>query len=193
MMCEIQIARLNDINTNHMFTCHILAVIFSPHTVVNFITLPHSLGDKFPTYTKWYIIRQHMTQYIWYHRSRPRDHSGYGLSQWVEVLSFNTFTEMKMSFWCNFCHWLHWKLSKWQLSVHPVTKLSSKWRHFHSSVLSLTGGSIHKMIRETTADYIHLINLKLSQNETVSQDRWSIYSNTDYYQSEKWIYFYSAS
>ena len=46
-----------------------------------------------------------------------------------------TFTETKMSsFWWNFHHWLHWKLSVWQLSVQPVMKISSKWRHFRFSV-----------------------------------------------------------
>ena len=30
----------------------------------------------------------------------------------------------------NFNHWLHWKLSFWQLPVQPVIKISSKWRHF---------------------------------------------------------------
>ena len=34
-------------------------------------------------------------------------------------------TEMS-SFWQNFHHWLHWKLSFWQLPVHPVMKISSK-------------------------------------------------------------------
>ena len=38
------------------------------------------------------------------------------------------------SFWWNFHHWLHWKLSKWQLPVQPVMKISSKWRHFRFSV-----------------------------------------------------------
>ena len=40
-----------------------------------------------------------------------------------------TETEM-LSFWWNFNHWLHRKLSFWQLSVQPVMKISSKWRHF---------------------------------------------------------------
>ena len=45
-----------------------------------------------------------------------------------------TSTETKMSsFWWNFHHWLHWKLSKWQLPVQPVIKISSKWRHFRFS------------------------------------------------------------
>ena len=42
------------------------------------------------------------------------------------------------SFWWNFHHWLHWKLSKWQLPVQPVMKISSKWRHFRFSVCGAT-------------------------------------------------------
>ena len=38
------------------------------------------------------------------------------------------------SFWRNFHHWLHWKLSFWQLPVQPVMIISSKWRHFRFSV-----------------------------------------------------------
>ena len=38
-----------------------------------------------------------------------------------------------MSFWRNFHHWLHRKLSKWQLSVQSVIKISSKWHHFRFS------------------------------------------------------------
>ena len=45
----------------------------------------------------------------------------------------STETEM-LSFWWNFNHWLHRKLSFWQLSVQPVMKISSKWRHFCFSV-----------------------------------------------------------
>ena len=37
------------------------------------------------------------------------------------------------SFWRNFNHWLHWKLSFWQLPVQPVMKISSKRRHFRFS------------------------------------------------------------
>ena len=47
-----------------------------------------------------------------------------------------TSTETKMSsFWRNFHHWLHWKLSFWQLPVQPVMNISSKWRLFRFSVL----------------------------------------------------------
>ena len=52
------------------------------------------------------------------------------------LLSIYTETEMS-SFWWNFHHWLHWKLSKWQLPVQPVIKISSKWRHFRFSVQSI--------------------------------------------------------
>ena len=37
------------------------------------------------------------------------------------------------SFWRNFNHWLHRKLSKWQLWVQSVIKISSKWQHFRFS------------------------------------------------------------
>ena len=40
----------------------------------------------------------------------------------------------KMSFWWNFHHWQHRKLSVWQLTVLSVVKISSKWRHFCFSV-----------------------------------------------------------
>ena len=51
----------------------------------------------------------------------------------LHVNTLYTETEMS-SFWWNFHHWLHWKLSKWQLPVQPVMKISSKWRHFRFSV-----------------------------------------------------------
>ena len=55
-----------------------------------------------------------------------------------------SFTETKMSsFWRNLHHWLHWKLSKWQLSVQPVMKISSKWQHFRFSV-RVRNNEIHK-------------------------------------------------
>ena len=43
-------------------------------------------------------------------------------------------TEM-LSFWWNFRHWLHWMMSKGQLPVQPVIKISSKWRHFCVNVV----------------------------------------------------------
>ena len=37
--------------------------------------------------------------------------------------------ETELSFWRNFHHWLHRKLSLWQIRVQQATKISSKW-HF---------------------------------------------------------------
>ena len=52
----------------------------------------------------------------------------YPLTHW----GLNEITEMEMlTFWWNFHHWLHWKLTKWQLPVQLVMKISSKWQHFH--------------------------------------------------------------
>ena len=49
---------------------------------------------------------------------------------------FPRYTETQMSsFWRNFHHWLHRKLSKWQLSVQSVIKISSKWQQFRFSEL----------------------------------------------------------
>ena len=54
---------------------------------------------------------------------------------WNKSKDVSLYTETKMlSFWRNFNHWLHWKLSLWQLPVQPVMKISSKWRHFRFSV-----------------------------------------------------------
>ena len=51
------------------------------------------------------------------------------------LMCWQPYTETKMSsFWRNFHHWLHWKLSFWQLPVQPVMNISSKWRLFRFSV-----------------------------------------------------------
>ena len=53
------------------------------------------------------------------------------------------YTETEMwSFWRNLRHWMHWKLSFWQVPMQPVTKISSKWRHFHFSLAVLTLGTL---------------------------------------------------
>ena len=65
------------------------------------------------------------------------------------------------SFWRNFNHWLHRKLSKWQLSVQSVIKISSKWQHFRFSV------SVHKL----TWKWHHVFLLeewKFCQNDNIS-------------------------
>ena len=33
----------------------------------------------------------------------------------------------EMLFWRNFCHWLRRKFLKWQLLVHPIIQIASKW------------------------------------------------------------------
>ena len=46
-----------------------------------------------------------------------------------------SYTEREMSsFWWNFHHWLHWKLSFCELPVQSVTKIPSKWQYFCFSV-----------------------------------------------------------
>ena len=69
----------------------------------------------------------------WWIATAARNHSI--LAIFCTAVDFPTFTETVMpSFWWNFHHWLHWKLSKWQLPVQPVIKISSKRRHFRFSV-----------------------------------------------------------
>ena len=65
------------------------------------------------------------------------------LTCWAHTQN-DPYTETEMSsFWRNFRHWLHWKLSFWQLSVQPVMKISSKWWHFrkchHFDEIFVTG------------------------------------------------------
>ena len=47
-----------------------------------------------------------------------------------------------LSFWWNFHHWLHWKLSKRQLPMQSVMKISSRWRHFRFSVDNSDNGAM---------------------------------------------------
>ena len=50
-------------------------------------------------------------------------------------------TRKMQPFWRNFHRWLHWKLSKWQLPVQPVMKISSKW---HSASMNNKHHVIHR-------------------------------------------------
>ena len=52
----------------------------------------------------------------------------------LHVRYHSTETEMR-SFWKKNIYWLHRKLSLWRLPVQNVTKISSKWQPFISSVL----------------------------------------------------------
>ena len=85
------------------------------------------------------------------------------------------FTETKMSsFWRNFNHCLHWKLSCWQLPVQPVMKISSKWRHFrfsvdfsiiHMHVLFILIGCIYLCARFTFNQTFIRVSLLWGHNE----------------------------
>ena len=68
------------------------------------------------------------------------------------------------SFWRNFHHWLHWKLSFWQLSVQPVMKISSKWRHFRFSVVAILSVYCVSVITSIT---IHCV--------TINKPEWKKY------------------
>ena len=43
------------------------------------------------------------------------------------MIWYTIYSKMEMSFWGNFHHWLHRKLSLWQLQVQPVMKITSNW------------------------------------------------------------------
>ena len=67
-----------------------------------------------------------------------------------------TFSEREMlAFWRNFYHWLHWKLSFWQLPVQPVMKISSKWRHSHFSVICIKSVYQWRLLRTWVSNHIH--------------------------------------
>ena len=78
------------------------------------------------------------------------------------IMVIITETEM-LSFWWNFHHWLHWKLSFWQLSVQPVMKISSKRRHFRfSDAPGLCYDCLFKLWR-----IIHPVAVKIGQHDYV--------------------------
>ena len=93
---------------------------------------------------KWILLRN---EYLIKTLSEPKWHrrhlvapGNYKSTHWLQMthiyalLNWVIITETKMSsFWWKFHHWLHRKLSFWQLSVQPVMKISSKWRHFRFS------------------------------------------------------------
>ena len=55
------------------------------------------------------------------------------------------------SFWWNFHHWLHWKLSFWQLPVQPVMNISSKWRLFRFSERLWSNSNLYSVMLPPTA------------------------------------------
>ena len=82
-----------------------------------------------------YVQHQLSSWLIWMRTEFMHVFFNYTPSAGLKSPPLMAFTETEMlSFWWNFHHWLHWKLSKWQLPVQPVMKISSKWRHFRFSV-----------------------------------------------------------
>ena len=68
------------------------------------------------------------------------------------------YSEIEMlSFWWNFHHCLHWKLSEWQLLVQPMMKISSKWWHLCFSAIIIRQGRLEILVR-TKLDIIHCIS-----------------------------------
>ena len=77
-------------------------------------------------------------------------------------------TEMS-SFWRTFRHWVHRKLSFWQLSMHPMIKISSKWQYFFCSIKAeiltpsmLTGAFDCIVERETCGNILRFQTLQMS-------------------------------
>ena len=58
------------------------------------------------------------------------------------VWKFKVLSEMEMSFCGNFHHWLHRKLSEWQLSVQSLMKFSSEWWHLRNFARFVITGNI---------------------------------------------------
>ena len=94
-------------------------------------------------------------------------------SSWIIRFARVSETEMS-SFWWNFHHWLHWKLSKWQLPVQPVIKISSKWRHFRFSgiwAVFLTIKSHDKIARFLVANVLTRFCEKFAHGKVITDYR----------------------
>ena len=90
---------------------------------------------------------------------------------------YSTETEMS-SFWWNLHHWLHWKLSKWQLPVQPVIKISSKLRHFRFSNKSqqmFTAGAPHYQTKQSAYRNLFKANFRLNVYFTAKYKQFSPY------------------
>ena len=104
---------------------------------------------KYPPFTKWSIFRYRFKRFTKRYSTHISTDIALPTAVFLiyHIMPYNnvflirrqarmmSYTETEMSsFWRNFRHWLHWKLSFWQLSVQPVMKISSKWWHFRFSV-----------------------------------------------------------
>ena len=117
-----------------------------------------------PVYNTHTMIFIHGLFLIMIQSGFPRFHLfllGNHINQWWLIVSwtignnlpsyvyYSTETEMS-SFWRNFHHWLHRKLSKWQLSVQSVIKISSNWQHFRFSVYQNITKILHDAWRDVS-------------------------------------------
>ena len=90
------------------------------------------------------------------------------------LTKFSSFTDMifvgVIISLITFYHWLHQKLSKWQLPVQPVTKISSKWWHLLFDNASWNWNITDKMA-SIFADGIFKYIL-LNKNDIISIQIW---------------------
>ena len=109
----------------HIFFSVIVWVAFAMYEFIHF----YNLLDCIPTHKYLFGLGFQLFFFFFIF-------SSYSCRTWyISCHKDTTYTETEMSSFCwNFHHWLHWKLSKWQLPVQPVIKISSKWRHFRFSV-----------------------------------------------------------
>ena len=134
-------ASLSIKSTTHMETSNILWQICQWKICQNFSCMLLALGSKFWTVPFCidvdYMRKPHgwvITSVLFYGMWLLTHAPTWSYGRWIITYHSFTVTETKMSsFWWKFHHWLHRKLSFWQLSVQPVMKISSKWRHFRFS------------------------------------------------------------
>ena len=74
----------------------------------------------------WLRICHGNTPYFWYQYAIQQRWDNIKTARQLLCMKEITETEM-LSFWCNFHHWRHRKLSKWQIPVQLVMKISSAW------------------------------------------------------------------
>ena len=112
-----------------VFVCFVLVISWVPREFLWYI-YPYNTGLL---HWWWDAIASLPVKQFWKNVGRIDQYLTTVISQTVYHLHISWVycggnTEMEMSpFWWNFHHWLHWKLSKGQLLMQPVTKISSKW------------------------------------------------------------------
>ena len=83
---------------------------------------------------------------------------GWPFFKWVTVIYYAE-TEM-LHFGPNFRHWLHRKLSKWQLPVQPVMK-NSNWQYSHFSVVIGTNTYNLRNLKKRVSNTFFMISIKI--------------------------------